>query len=153
MQTMWQKERTFKFRTKNAFFFFFFLGGGGGEGVEGVEGGWNWKNLLLYKMSKLKFVKKVSFMSRNLTIYGQRYLIWVFLGWNMKKLLLCLKWAPSNIINFKKGSSFSPLFLKVRVRVYWIRCALFWNDFNLALFLKWLHLAPFIKWQQSSTFF
>ena len=152
MQTMWQKERTFKFRTKNAFFFFFF-GGGRGEAVEGVEGGWNWKNLLLYKMSKLKFVKKVSFMLRNLRIYGQRYLIWVFLGWNMKKLLLCLKWAPSNIINFKKGSSFSPLFLKFRVRVYWIRCALFWNDFNLALFLKWLHLAPFIKWQQSSTFF
>ena len=75
MQTMWQKERTFKFRTKNAFFFFFFFWGGGGEGVEGAEGGWNWKNLLLYKMSKLKFVKKVSFMLRNLRIYGQRYLI------------------------------------------------------------------------------
>ena len=56
-------------------FSFFFWGGWGEEAVEGVEGGWNWKNLLLYKMSKLKFVKKVSFMLRNLRIYGQRYLI------------------------------------------------------------------------------
>lgn len=83
MQTVLRRERTLNLEPKMPFLFFL---------------GWNWKNLSLYELRNLKFVKSLSFRQKRLWIWDQMYLIWIFVGWNLKKLLLFSTWAPSILL-------------------------------------------------------
>ena len=40
-------------------------------------------------------------LKKNIWNWDQKYLIWVFLDWNLKTILSCLKSAPSNLSDCK----------------------------------------------------
>ena len=82
------KLKIFKFGTKNTCF------------------GYLWsefeKNIVIFEINTLEFVLLQSFMKKwKFLNLGQKYLISIFLGKNLKKILSYLKSAPSNFSNWK----------------------------------------------------
>ena len=82
------KLKIFKFGTKNTCF------------------GYLWsefeKNIVIFEINTLEFVLLQSFMKKwKFLNLGQKYLISIFLGKNLKNILSYLKSAPSNFSNWK----------------------------------------------------
>ena len=61
---------------------------------------------------------KISRENKNAYIWDKKKLIWIFYGWNLKRIFSYLKWALSNLHNCK-------ISLKNKMSIYWTNSALF----------------------------
>ena len=60
------------------------------------------KTIVIFEISTLKFVSLKNFTEKQKCLnLGQKYLIYVFLDWNLKTILSYLKSTPSNLSNCK----------------------------------------------------